>query len=889
MTMKKIFSFVMMFAAAATAFVACSKEEVIETPNAPVLSGKTKTITVTSATTRTTIEDKQLKWAEGDTYGILFADEAGKIIGSTESPEYSAETETYTLEAPEETVALYCYYPYNAVSESEAESAVSTGATSVKYGIVDLNIYDGVQEGGQYTYMAANAEVSEENTVNVKFELLAAILELNIYDSSEETPDHSALYNVAIFADKSAGWATLSFADGVKLHTEESDELSTYIRASFNSMNGVEVNVGTKEEPVKVYVPVFKGEYENFDVVVTTAEHSFDSKDNRLVINKNNGEEISIDKDYYTVNVDLADGYVPDAGGDKTNGEFTTAEVDKAGGLGDLNATVTLEKIVANSPVWTSVEYAYELDITGNGSMVFVKFDTWPSDYTDTFDDANATKPSSAEFRGGHLTVYKYGEYWTVFYADAEKEYPYAYLHTTYHSDGTEDPKEDAVFAISSNGAKITKATGTEDWAVAVSNHLVGGGYGDFLDTYWEIQYTADANDKVTFSAIPENYGYNNKRYTRIYTNNGSNWIYSPDFDDLWFIFPDGYKAGESNAVNLHGEDSSNTTEYVVVLPDNGYGDATYVIHVVLTDSLGDDGGEGGEEEKDLFVISSEGATITKVTGNEDWAVNATNWLNNAGGYGDNLVGYWELQYTAEAKDAVTFSSMPPKSTSRWATTYFFLPNNSSWSGVTPDWSKEDEWFTYPNGYSEGTPTEIYLHGEDYTDTTEYVVVLPHETYGDAAYVIHVVYSGNGGGNDEPAQPADAAFALSSITFTLIDATVTKAAGDEAWATFTADKHQNIKEYWELNAKGAKDAAYVAFSTCPQWSGTPTIYYASRGSYMANANATSSKNYWTGTWYANNDTMVDLGVAGLVDFGDKSLDYIVILGDYALHVLYTVE
>lgn len=897
--MKKIFSFVMMFAAAATAFVACSKEEVIETPNAPVLSGKTKTITVTSATTRTTIEDKQLKWAEDDTYGILFADEAGHIIGSAKSPEYSAETETYTLEAPEETAALYCYYPYEAVSQSEVENAVSAGATSVKYGIVELNIYDGEQEGGQYTYMAANAEVSEENTVDVKFELLAAILELNIYDSSEENPDNSALYNVAIYADKVAGWATLSFADGVKLHTEESDELSTYIRANFNSWNGVEVNVGTKEKPVKVYVPVLKGSYENFDVVVTTENHSVGTKDNRLVINKNNGEELSIDKDYYTVNVDLADGFVPDAGGDKTNGEFTTAEVDKEGGLGDLNAIVTLEKTVANSPVWTGVEYAYELDITGNGSMVFVKFDTWPSDYTDTFDDANATKPSSAEFRGGHLTVYKYGEYWTVFYADAEKEYPYAYLHTIYHSDGTEDPKEDAVFAISSNGAKITKATGTEDWAVAVSNHLVGGGYGDFLDTYWEIQYTADANDKVTFSAIPENYGYNNKRYTRIYTNNGSNWKYSPDFDELWFTFPDGYKVGESNAVNLHGEDSSNTTEYVVVLPENGsYADATYVIHVVLTDSLGDDGGEGGEEPATAaFVIAEDAtyanATLKQATGNENWAQVFADW--NGGIYREDIKEYWELTITGD-DDAVYFSSCP-----RWSSEedddynpQFFYSNGSSW---TFNYANTKEYWTgmWHDTKADGYNSLANILGESWSDASaDYIIVFFEvekgsngSTYTVPKYALHVVYSSNGGGNDEPAQPADEAFALSSIN--VIEFSLTKTAGDEAWATFAAGRHSNIKEYWELSAKGAANQAMVALSTCPQWSGTPTIYYASRGSYTANANATSSKNYWTGTWYANNDTMVDLGVAGLADFGDSSLDYIVILGDYALHVLYTIE
>ena len=884
----------MLFAVAATAFVACSKEEVVDTPSAPVLSGDTKTITVTSAVTRTTIEDKKLHWAEGDTYGILFADADGKIIGSTKSPEYSAEAESYTLEVPAETAALYCYYPYEAVSESEAESAVSAGATSVKYGIVDLNIYDGEQEGGQYTYMAANAEVSEENTVNVKFELLAAILELNIYDSSEETPDHSALYNVAIYADKSAGWATLSFADGVKLHTEESNELSTFIRANFNSIDGVEVNVGTKEEPVKVYVPVLKGSYENFDIVVTTEDHSVGTNDNRLVISK--GEK-TIDMDYYTVKVDLADGELSSAGGGDETGvghEFKNPKVSKEAGLGDMNAVInsfvsinTGDEGWANNQSWWSTEWQYALDVTGNGQLVVVSFDAWPTNSTKTFaDELGKQSSDKVEFQGGSLLLYSYGKSWVVFY---EEDYPIAYIYVNYHSEGGEKEDDDNSFTLASSTAKITKANGDEDWVAGVRSFGGGGGY---VEEFYELTYTAADNDQLTFTVFPYN-SYTSNETKKIMTKSDASWKYNGDATENWFILPDKYTEG-AYTISLHGAESTSTEEFVVLLPDAQWGDPFYALHIVYSDGDGDNGGNGGEEggnDGPTFVIADAteaNATIKQATGNEDWAQFFADW--NGGTYREDIEEYWELTVTG-IDDMVYFSSCP-----KWSfeenddyNPQFFYSNGSSWAF---NYSNTKEYWTgmWHDTKADGYNSVANVLGESWSDSSADYIIVFFDLDGGwpvSKYALHVVYSKNeGGGNTDPVQP-EAAFALSSKN--VIDVTLTKAAGDEAWATFAAGRHSNIKEYWELSAKGAKDAAYVALSTCPQWSGTPTIYYASRGSYMANVNATTSKNYWTGTWYADNDTVVDLGVAGIVDFGDKSLDYIVILGDYALHVLYTIE
>lgn len=861
--MKKIFSFVMMFAAAATAFVACSKEEVIETPNAPVLSGKTKTITVTSATTRTTIEDKQLMWAEDDTYGILFANAEGKIIGSTESPEYSAEKETYTLEAPEETAALYCYYPYEAVGQSEVENAVTAGATEVKYGIVDLNIYDGEQEGGQYTYMAANAPVSEDNKVNVQFQLLASILELNIYDTSDE-PDTSALYNVAIFADKSAGWATLSFADnGVNLLTEESNELSTYIRASFNSWNGVEVNVGTKDEPVKVYVPVLKGSYENFDVVVTTAEHSFGTIDNRLVISKG---EIDIEQDYYTVKVDLADGEISNVGGggnDEETGvghEFENAEVNKSAGVGDANATINFFGSInythpGYSMTWTSSAFIYGLDITGSANatsdMAVIQLDKWPTKFTQAFGDSAGKTYSDTMFTAGTITVYGYGESWLCFYEDEDMEYPAAYIYINFHSGKEETVSEMFVLAAESQkpGIQVRPTVESDDWYTSPS--LLSGA------EQWTLIVTTD-DRTIYFDKFPDW--------------NKEPMVLAEDTD--FVISGDSKDEGTPATVTL-----SDATGYKVFFYDS-YGTVYVRLHVVVDKNydLGDEGGNGegegegeGSDDTSLFAIVSDYATLEKP---ED-----TSEYSGVFGAYTEVKEIQKLTYTKDAKDEVIFTKLPYNS--------YFLTHKLILIKEDGKWTYKDKnWFTLPNGYTEGAENTVYLHGDyDWQATDEFIVLFPDSGWGEAEYGLHVVYSDNGGGNDEPAQPADEAFAISAIT--LINATVTKTAGNDAWATFVAGQHSNIKEYWELNAKGGKNDAYVAFSTCPKWSDL-TFYVPYRTSYKPEPNA-KLKNYWSGEWYADNDTIVDLGVEALTTYGEQSLDYIVILGDYALHVLYTVE
>ena len=736
--MKKIFSFVMMFAVAATAFVACSKEEVIETPNAPVLSGKTKTITVTSATTRTTIEDKQLKWAEDDTYGILFANAEGKIIGSTESPEYSAETETYTLEAPEETAALYCYYPYNAVSESEAESAVSTGATSVKYGIVDLNIYDGEQEGGQYTYMAANAEVSEENTVNVKFELLAAILELNIYDSSEETPDHSALYNVAIFADKSAGWATLSFADGVKLHTEESDELSTYIRANFNSMNGEEVNVGTKDEPVKVYVPVLKGSYENFDVVVTTENHSFGTIDNRLVISKG---EISIEQDYYTVKVDLAEGEISNVGGGDETGvghDFENAEVNKSAGVGDANAVInSFEKINYPHPgysmTWTNSNSCYALDITGSADadtdMAVIQLDKWWTNITQAFGDSDGKTPSSTLFAGGTITVYGYGESWLCFYdaTDEDKENPIAYIYINFHSGKEEN--SDVMFALASEyqkaGILLRPTTNEDDWYV--------NDYG--ATEQWVLIVTTGENT-ISFDRFPN-------------AGAGATPMVLEDQDKEYGYFNITSGTGEEGTPATVTLTTDEKATYNVIFYDASRWHEAYVrLHVIFDADydLGDEGGngedEGDEPAAPTFALSSdndEDATLKQVTGDESWV----DYIKTYNSYGADLKEFWELTVKGSGWSSpyIKFSSIPKWEDSGELELEFFDSNGSSWE---PNFTNSNEYWDGSWFADRDVTVGVVGYGDAYwAGKADFIVVFKEldREWGVPAYALHVIYT----------------------------------------------------------------------------------------------------------------------------------------------------
>ena len=169
--MKNLFKSMMLVAAAAMGFTACSKDATEEV--APETKGATKTITVVTDITRTQFGDSRdkLVWSEGDEFGVFTDVATDKNISSgTYVPEGS-----YTLEVAENATMIYAYYPRNTYSDSRTAQTVSITIPQNQTQTAPAVF------NGSYMPMTAKGAI-EGTSVSLKFAPVACALALNVYN-----------------------------------------------------------------------------------------------------------------------------------------------------------------------------------------------------------------------------------------------------------------------------------------------------------------------------------------------------------------------------------------------------------------------------------------------------------------------------------------------------------------------------------------------------------------------------------------------------------------------------------------------------------------------------------------------------------------------------------
>ena len=300
--MKKLFTLAMLFAAAATAFVSCSKDDTTDLLPGIELSGKTKTITITSsiATTRTELEGHNLKWSDGDTYSIFFGTTDGTFISYAVSPGYEEGLESYELTVPEEAEVLYCVYPATDSHATETDLTAISAKLPSWENLEEIYKFEGTQH-----VMAAKAEISED-TATIIFTPLVSILEFNIYDTKGVSQNY-ILKGLRVDTDSTncSGAGTIDFT---------ADDLTFDVTngASFVSVGpnywseNIEIPA-SKEDGVKVYALVAKGKYDSFKVEINTIDpdsmFGFDQDEKAYTFNYGAVEFSAFG---HTINIDLS-------------------------------------------------------------------------------------------------------------------------------------------------------------------------------------------------------------------------------------------------------------------------------------------------------------------------------------------------------------------------------------------------------------------------------------------------------------------------------------------------------------------------------------------------------------------------------------------------------
>lgn len=299
----------MLVAAAAMAFASCSKDATTDLAPSRELSGVKKNVTITASfesATRTALEDHQLTWVDGDTFGILAADDKG-ILENIPSPKYETGKTSYSVEVPAETTTLYCYYPYSEAYDKLTDIAdftvnipnfYSNDSAYSAYGYYDKE-YAG-EFLPQYHFMAAVSTVTDDDVADVVFTPLVSIVEFNLYDTTKSGEKFTTFNFNGGGTSKTNGNFTVNFNDKT-LTAQQGAEDGLGIK--FDKDLAITLP-DTKEKGTKIYLIVPKGEYANASFQVGSVDHEFATSNgyfNDLEWEKGT----SFTADGHTVNIDL--------------------------------------------------------------------------------------------------------------------------------------------------------------------------------------------------------------------------------------------------------------------------------------------------------------------------------------------------------------------------------------------------------------------------------------------------------------------------------------------------------------------------------------------------------------------------------------------------------
>ncbi len=289
--MKKLFKSMMLVAAAAMGFTACSKDATEEFE--PVAQA-TETITLSTDITRTTLNEgrTQLQWVVGDQFAV-YTDKGTKNTPVT----YTEGATNFDIEVALGSQTVYAYYPYFDKQDiSYDQTHVSMYVTSTqkqsKAGVFDGNVND-------YA-MVAKGEIDADRHVSLTFRPVACAMALNIYGGQAGEQVESVTFNPGVVC---AGQHYMDITVDNPVYTAAEGKATSVTVTLTEPFEAVgEKPADPKTFANQVYAVVARKAYEGAAFTVKTSLNTYTFK---------TASTLDLTTDFFTMNLNLAKGETP--------------------------------------------------------------------------------------------------------------------------------------------------------------------------------------------------------------------------------------------------------------------------------------------------------------------------------------------------------------------------------------------------------------------------------------------------------------------------------------------------------------------------------------------------------------------------------------------------
>ena len=290
--MKNLFKSMMLVAAAAMGFTACSKDATEEV--APETKGATEVITISTDITRTTLnaDRMQLTWVAGDQFAV-YTDQGTKNTPVT----YTEGAVNFDLEVAAGSQTVYAYYPYyDRQSTQYDQTSVSMYVTSTQNqkeaGVFDGNTNDYV--------MVAKGAIDADKHVGLTFKPVACALAFNIYGGQTGETVQEVTFNPGVVC---AGQHYMDISVDNPVYTAANGAATSVTVTLENPFEAVgEKPADPKAFTNQVYAVVARKAYEGATMTVKTSLNTYTFK---------TASTLDLTTDFFTMNLNLAKGETP--------------------------------------------------------------------------------------------------------------------------------------------------------------------------------------------------------------------------------------------------------------------------------------------------------------------------------------------------------------------------------------------------------------------------------------------------------------------------------------------------------------------------------------------------------------------------------------------------
>lgn len=290
--MKNLFKSMMLVAAAAMGFTACSKDATEEV--APETKGATEIITISTDITRTTLnaDRTQLTWVAGDKFAV-YTDQGTKNTPVT----YTEGAVNFDLEVAAGSTEVYAYYPYyDRQSTQYDQTSVNMYVTSTQ-NQKEAGVFDG--DANDYV-MVAKGAIDAEKHVGLTFKPVACALAFNIYGGQAEEKVESVTFDPGVVC---AGQHYMDITVDNPVYTAANGFATSVTVTLENPFEAVgEKPADPKAFANQVYAVVARKAYEGATMTVKTSQTTYTFK---------TASTLDLTTDFFTMNLNLAKGEKP--------------------------------------------------------------------------------------------------------------------------------------------------------------------------------------------------------------------------------------------------------------------------------------------------------------------------------------------------------------------------------------------------------------------------------------------------------------------------------------------------------------------------------------------------------------------------------------------------